>query len=144
MFDRQAFIDNILDHYENPRHRGHMDDPSVTMKGGNPGCGDIITVYLKLDDAERIQDVSFEGEGCTISQAAASILSEQIIGKSLEDVKNMDHTQFIEDLGREVVINRLKCATLALNTVKAAERKYHTQQAGSSADPGTNDEVMQF
>ena len=75
MFDRQAYIDNILDHYENPRHRGHMDDASVTMKGGNPGCGDIITVYLKLDDGERIQDVSFEGEGCTISQAAASILS---------------------------------------------------------------------
>src|SRR5438105_5341780 len=143
MFDRQAFIDNILDHYENPRHRGHLDDPSVTMKGGNPGCGDIIEVFLKLDDNERIADVSFEGEGCTISQAAASILSEQIIGKTLEDVKNMDHTQFIEDLGREVVINRLKCATLALNTVKAAERKFHAQQAGE-ASAAADEEVAQF
>jgi nitrogen fixation NifU-like protein len=143
MFDRQAFIDNLLDHYENPRHRGHMDDATVTIKGGNPGCGDIITVYLKLDEAERIQDVSFEGEGCTISQAAASILSEQIIGKTLEDIINMDHTQFVEDLGREVVINRLKCATLALNTVKAAERKFHMQQAENSAESGT-DEVIQF
>ncbi len=143
MFDRQAFIDNILDHYENPRHHGSIEDATVTMKGGNPGCGDIVTIYLKLDKDERIQDVSFEGEGCTISQAAASILSEQILGKTLEEVKNMDHTQFIEDLGREVVINRLKCATLALNTVKAAERKYHAQQAGQDA-VGTNDEVMQF
>ncbi|MCC7452407.1 MAG: SUF system NifU family Fe-S cluster assembly protein [Anaerolineae bacterium] len=146
MFDRQAFIDNILDHYENPRHRGKLDDATVTIKGGNPGCGDIIEAYLKLDENERIVDASFDGEGCTISQAAASILSEQIIGKTLQEVNDMDHTQFIEDLGREVVINRLKCATLALNTVKAAERKYHAQQAGeASAEPGTsNDEVINF
>ncbi len=142
MFDRQAFIDNLLDHYENPRHHGRLDDATVTMKGGNPGCGDIIEAYLKID-GDRITDVSFEGEGCTISQAAASILSEQIIGKTLDEVKNMDHTQFIDDLGREVVINRLKCATLALNTVKAAERKYREQQAGASATPGS-DEVVNF
>jgi nitrogen fixation protein NifU and related proteins len=143
MFDRQAFIDNILDHYEHPRHRGKLEDATVTLKGGNPGCGDIIQVYLKIDENDRIADVSFEGEGCTISQAAASILSEQIIGKTLEDVKNMDHTQFIEDLGREVVINRLKCATLALNTVKAAERKYRAEQNGEAASTGI-DEVTDF
>jgi nitrogen fixation NifU-like protein len=142
MIDRQALIDNILDHYEHPRHRGRMDGATVTMRGGNPGCGDIIQVYLKLD-GERITDVSFEGEGCTISQAAASILSEQIIGRMLDDVKNMDHTRFIDDLGRDVVINRLKCATLALNTVKAAERKYREQQAGTA--PGEADsEVVNF
>ncbi len=143
MFDRQAFIDNILDHYEHPRHRGKLEDATVTMKGGNPGCGDIIQVYLKIDENDRIADVSFEGEGCTISQAAASILSEQVIGKTLEEVKNMDHTQFIEDLGREVVINRLKCATLALNTVKAAERKFRAQQSGEPASTG-GDEVAEF
>jgi nitrogen fixation protein NifU and related proteins len=142
MFDRQAFIDNILDHYEHPRHRGKLQDATVAMKGGNPGCGDIIEVYLKLDENERIVDASFEGQGCTISQAAASILSEQIIGKTLEEVKNMDHTQFVEDLGREVVINRLKCATLALNTVKAAERKYHAQQSGEPTVG--DDEVTDF
>jgi nitrogen fixation protein NifU and related proteins len=141
MFDRQAFIDNILDHYENPRHRGKLKDATVTMKGGNPGCGDIIEVYLKVDENDRIADVSFEGEGCTISQAAASILSEQIIGQTLEDVKNMDHTQFIEDLGREVVINRLKCATLALNTVKAAERKYRAQQSGDTSAASTDEMI---
>ena len=146
MFDRQAFIDNILDHYEHPRHRGPMPDATVSIKGGNPGCGDIITAHLKVDDQERIIDASFEGEGCTISQAAASILSEQIIGKTLQEVENMDHTQFIEDLGRDVVINRLKCATLALNTVKAAERKYHEQQAqGSNTDALSNtNEVISF
>ncbi len=140
MFDRQAFIDNILDHYENPRHRGPMPDATVSIKGGNPGCGDIIEAHLKLDKDERIVDASFEGDGCTISQAAASILSEQIIGKTLAEVNDMDHTQFIEDLGREVVINRIRCATLALNTVKAAERKYHEQQ-GSAEHPH---EVIEF
>ena len=118
-----------------------MDGATVTMKGGNPDCGDIIQVYLKLD-GERIADFSFDGEGCTISQAAASILSEQIIGKTLEEVLNMDHTQFIDELGREVVINRLKCATLALNTVKAAERKYRQQLGGMAS--GNNDEVLNF
>src|SRR4051812_37652919 len=103
MFDRQAYIDNILDHYENPRHHGPMPDATVSIKGGNPGCGDIVTIYLKLDKNERIADVSFEGEGCTISQAAASMLTEQVIGKTLEDVKKMDHTEFDEDLGREIV-----------------------------------------
>ena len=145
MFNRQDFIDNLLDHYEHPRHHGPMPDATVSIKGGNPGCGDIVTVHLKLDPDERISDVSFEGEGCTISQAAASILSDQIIGKTLEDVNHMDHSQFVDDLGREVVINRLKCATLALNTVKAAERKYHEQQAhGSESDLVNDSQVVQF
>lgn len=128
MFDRQDYIENILDHYENPRHRGKMDDATVSIKGGNPGCGDIVTMYLKLDDQEHITDVSFDGKGCTISQAAADILSDQIVGKTLDEIKNMDQSEFIDELGREVVVSRPKCATLALSTVKAAERKYRDMQ----------------
>ena len=135
MFDRQAFIDNILDHYEHPRHRGPMLDATVSIKGGNPGCGDVIEAHLKVDGDDRVLDVSFEGQGCTISQAAASILSEQLIGKTLAEIETMDHEAFIEDLGREVVINRLRCATLALNTVKAADRKLKALRAGHS-EPG--------
>lgn len=131
MFDRQAYIDNILDHHENPRHHGTMLDPSVSIKGGNPGCGDIVTIYLKIDGDERITDMTFEGEGCTISQAAASILTDKVIGKTLEEIKAMSHEEFVDELGREVVISRPKCATLALNTVKAAERKFRAQQAGT-------------
>ena len=143
--DRQSQIEILLDHFNNPRNRVKMEGADVTMPGGNPGCGDVVTIFLKTDQ-EKVGEVSFVGSGCTISQAAASILSEQIIGKTLQEVNDMDHTQFIEDLGREVVINRLKCATLALNTVKAAERKYHAQQAGeASAETGkSNDEVINF
>jgi nitrogen fixation protein NifU and related proteins len=131
--DRQEFIDFILDHYENPRHHGPLDNPTVVMKGGNPGCGDIVTMYVRLDEDERIADVSFEGEGCTISQAAASIVTDKVLGKSLAEVSAMGAEAIVEDMGREVVATRLRCATLALNTLKAAEKKYRAGQAAQSA-----------
>jgi nitrogen fixation protein NifU and related proteins len=137
MSDRQEFIDFILDHYENPRHHGPMAQADVVMRGGNPGCGDIVTLYLKLAEGERIADVSFEGEGCTISQAAASMVTEKLIGKTLAEVTEMDAGALIEEMGREVVANRLKCATLAINTAKAAEKKYHAGQAARSAAEAT-------
>jgi nitrogen fixation protein NifU and related proteins len=130
MMSRQDYIDNILDHYENPRHHGAMDDATVSIKGGNPGCGDIVTVYLKVGEGERIEDVTFEGAGCTISQGAASILTEEILGKTLTELREMDANDFVDILGREVVVSRPKCATLALNTAKAAERKYRAALAG--------------
>ncbi len=140
MSDRQEFIDFILDHYENPRHHGALENPDVVMRGGNPGCGDIVTVYLKLDKNERIADVSFEGEGCTISQAAASIMTDKVLGKSLAEVTAMNHEVVVDEMGREVVSNRVRCATLALNTIKAAERKFRAGQAAhSAADAPTED-----
>jgi nitrogen fixation NifU-like protein len=140
MSDRQEFIDFILDHYENPRHHGALENPDVVMRGGNPGCGDIVTVYLKLDENERIADVSFEGEGCTISQAAASIMTDKVLGKSLAEVTAMNHEVVVDEMGREVVSNRVRCATLALNTIKAAERKFRAGQAAhSAADAPTED-----
>ncbi|MDP8926366.1 MAG: iron-sulfur cluster assembly scaffold protein, partial [Actinomycetota bacterium] len=77
--DRQLQIQFLLDHYQRPRHRGALVDADVQMPGGNPGCGDVVTVYLKgAGDHERIEGVSYEGEGCTISMAAASMLLEQV------------------------------------------------------------------
>jgi nitrogen fixation protein NifU and related proteins len=131
--DRQEFIDFILDHYQNPRHHGPLENPSVVMRGGNPGCGDIVTMYIRLNDAECVEAVSFEGEGCTISQAAASIVTEKVLGKSLAEIAEMGHDAVVEDMGREVVATRLRCATLALNTVKAAEKKYRAGQPVTSA-----------
>ena len=133
MPDRQEFIDFILDHYENPRHHGTMENPDVVMRGGNPGCGDSVTMYVRLDGGERVADVSFEGEGCTISQAAASIVTEKVIGKTLAEVTGLDARIVVDEMGREVVANRLRCATLALNTLKAAEKKYRAGQAAKNA-----------
>ena len=79
--DRQEAIDYLLEHYEQPRHQGALAEPDVTMPGGNPGCGDVITMYLSVDpQTQTVKEATFEGEGCTISQAAASILLEQMQG----------------------------------------------------------------
>ena len=67
--DRQDYIEIILDHYEHPRNKGRMEDADIQLGGGNPGCGDLITVYVKVGEDDRIERVTFEGEGCTISQA---------------------------------------------------------------------------
>ena len=87
---------------------------------------------LKLGPDERIVDVSFEGQGCTISQAA-SIVTEKVLGRTLNEVAHFGHELVVDEMGREVAENRIRCATLALNTVKAAGRKYHAGQAARSA-----------
>ena len=128
--DRQAQIDFILDHYESPRHYGPLTDASVVQKGGNPGCGDVVTFYLKVDGDGRITGISFEGEGCTISQAACSIVAEMFTGKRLADVEATTSDVILDILGREIAGTRLKCATLGLNTTKEAVRvlKRRTQE----------------
>jgi nitrogen fixation NifU-like protein len=120
-------IQILLDHYERPRHRGVLEDADVAMPGGNPGCGDVVTVYLKgAGDHAHIEDVSYEGEGCTISMAASSMLLEQVHNGDLtmDQVLEMDYNEMIEQLGRQIVASRPKCATLGLGTLKAAIRKY--------------------
>jgi nitrogen fixation NifU-like protein len=135
--DRQLQIQFLLDHYQRPRHRGALEDADVQMPGGNPGCGDVVTVYLKAtEDHEHIEDVSYEGEGCTISMAASSMLLEEVVEGNLtmEQVLEMDYNEMIEKLGRQIVASRPKCATLGLGTLKAAIRKYqkdrHLEIAG--------------
>ncbi len=134
--DRQEQIDFILDHFQQPRNRGALDPADVTMPGGNPGCGDVVTIYLNVDrETDRIAAVSFEGEGCTISQAAASILLEDMVGQSLSAVDVLDYNEMIERLGREVVSTRPRCATLALGTLKSAVKKYRIDRRRESGDP---------
>ena len=135
--DRQLQIQILLDHYQSPRHRGALEGADVEMPGGNPGCGDVVTVYLKgAGDHEHIEDASYEGAGCTISMAASSMLLEQIhVGDlTMDQVLEMDYNEMIEQLGRQIVASRPKCATLGLGTLKAAIRKY--QKDKRLADAG--------
>jgi len=122
--DRQAQIDFILDHYESPRHYGPLEDATVEQKGGNPGCGDVVTIYLTVSGDDRIEAISFEGEGCTISQAGASVVTEMFTGKTLADVEATPAEAILDLLGREIAATRLKCATLGLNTAKEAVRRF--------------------
>lgn len=131
--DRQAYIELLLDHYENPRNRGKLADADVVLGGGNPGCGDVVTIYLKIDDQDRIAAVTFEGEGCTISQAGASVVTELVTGKPLSEIEAMDLNAIIDELGRDVVISRTRCATLGLGTVKGAIAEYRRQQERAAA-----------
>ena len=133
--DRQEAIEYLLDHYQNPRNHGSLGPVDVTMPGGNPGCGDIVTIYLKVDDAgDHVEHVTFEGTGCTISQAAASILTEMVEGKPLAAIDEMDFKDMIDHLGREVVSTRPRCATLALGTLKAAITQYRNDKIRARLD----------
>jgi nitrogen fixation NifU-like protein len=124
--DRAEALENILDHYQNPRNYGEMPDADVSLKGGNPGCGDIITMYLKFN-GETLEKVTYTGEGCTISQAAASMLTETLPGLTLEEIEALDFGTVVDLLGDEMVKTRPKCSTLGLDTAKIASRQYHQE-----------------
>lgn len=124
MSDRRQFIDAILDHYENPRCHGALENADLVQTGTNPGCGDVVTIYVRLGENETVARIGFEGSGCTISQAAASVISDKVVGKTLAEISKLDHEIVAAELGPEVVTNRHRCATLALSTLQAAGKKY--------------------
>lgn len=108
---------NILDHYQNPRNFGTLPKPDISVEDSNPLCGDKIRMDLLVEDG-RVADVRFSGVGCSISRAAASMLTEEIKGKTLEEVKRIGRDEVLEMLGIELGPVRLKCALLALKTLK--------------------------
>ncbi|MBI1743325.1 iron-sulfur cluster assembly scaffold protein [Candidatus Acetothermia bacterium] len=122
--DRQEQIEFLLDHYENPRNKGKLENADAAMTWGNPGCGDIITMYANVGPDEKLTAVTFEGQGCTISQASASVLTEWIKGKTLADIESMGHEELIDLLGRDVVMTRTRCALLSLDALKLALKEY--------------------
>ena len=108
---------NILDHYQNPRNFGTLAKPDISVEDSNPLCGDKIRMDLLVEDG-RVKDVRFSGVGCSISRAAASMLTEEIKGKTLDEVKRIGRDEVLEMLGIELGPVRLKCALLALKTLK--------------------------
>ena len=129
MLTRQDYIENILDHHDNPRNKRRIEGAQIEASGGNPGCGDIVVMFATLDESGRITDAAFQGEGCTISQAAASMLTEELVGKTLDEVRGMSFEDVVEDMGKEVVSTRTRCATLALSVMKSASEDYSRRQA---------------
>ena len=124
--DRETRIAWLVDHQQHPRHRGKLEGADVRMPGGNPGCGDLLTAYLRVaPEGDRVAALTFEGEGCTLSQAAASILAERVNREhpSFAAVLAMSYEEMMELLGRDLVSSRPRCATLALGTLKAAVRR---------------------
>ncbi len=127
--NRAEIIDLLVEHARTPSHHGRLDDADIVLPGGNPDCGDVVTVFLRVDrEHDRVAAASFVGEGCTISQAAASVLMEQVQGVSLGEIEAMDGSDLMDTLGRDVVRMRPRCATLALSTLKGAVKRYRREQ----------------
>jgi nitrogen fixation NifU-like protein len=123
VLDRQGYIENLLDYYQNPRNKGRIEDATVSISGGNPGCGDVVTMYVKIEDGIA-KEVSFEGQGCTISQAGASMVAEKYQGEPIETIEQASTDDMIDEMGREVVVSRIRCASVGIGTLKGAIQQY--------------------
>jgi nitrogen fixation protein NifU and related proteins len=114
----ELYREHILEHYQRPRCRGTLDDATGSYEDANPLCGDRIRMDFKISD-NRIEKLRFSGTGCSISQASASMLCEAVEGKTLEEVRGFGREQVLEMIGIDLGPVRLKCALLALKTLKA-------------------------
>lgn len=124
--DRQQQIAQLVEHFGNPRHKQALQNADVVMPGGSPECGGSVIVYLKGDGNGKIEDLSWTGQGDTISMGATSIAMERVRdeGLTVQQVLDLDYDAFVEGLGREVIGSRTRNATLGLSTLKAAIRAY--------------------
>lgn len=109
----------IIDHYKNPQYRGHLDPNDIHFEDDNPLCGDHIEITLRVDESGKVVDGRFDGKGCAISQASADLLIESIIGKPVEEVKQLTKQDVLDLLGIDLGPVRLKCALLSLKVLKA-------------------------
>jgi nitrogen fixation NifU-like protein len=114
------YRDEILEHYRNPHNFGILEQPTTAKEGANPLCGDRITLMLGITDEGRIEEVAFTGRGCAISQASASMLTDEIKGKSLDEIAHMGSKDVLDNLGIEISPARMKCAMLSLETLREA------------------------
>ncbi len=113
------YREQIIDRFKNPRHKGELDPHDYSYEDDNPLCGDRIRIDVRVDGEERVTDATFSGVGCAISQASADLLTESIVGKSLDEVRRISKDDILEMLGIELGPVRLKCALLSLKVLKA-------------------------
>lgn len=128
---QDLYREHILDHYENPRYHGALEKADITHEESNPLCGDRIQVQVRLSDdggQARIADAAFTGEGCIISQAAASMLLEDVVGKPIAEVENMEPQHVLDLLGAPLTAARVKCALLGLKVLKTGIKMWKLRQ----------------
>jgi nitrogen fixation NifU-like protein len=132
----------ILDHYRNPRNKGKLSNADVSIHDSNPLCGDEIDIHLKIEE-EKVKDIKFEGRGCAISQASASMLTEMIMDKPLTTVKDLTREDILENIGlMNLGPARIKCALLSLKVLKLGMVRYYADKDPSSAERLTDDSKL--
>ena len=136
----QLYREVILDHYKNPRGHGLIEHADAEAEGQNPLCGDEVSIYVAFgEDGDTIDEVKFSGRGCAISQAATSMLTELVQGRSAQEVAALPRDELLDEIGIPLTPVRLKCALLGLSTLKLALHKAKgtplpEEWAGASAD----------
>lgn len=131
--DHEADIyqEHVLDHYEDPYHRGPCPAPTHRHEDDNPLCGDVVQVELRVDDLGRIQEAWFQGDGCCISQASASMLVEKIEGMTLDEARKFSAEEMLRLFGPRLTPNRQKCCLLSWRVLQAASAAPLENQSGN-------------
>ncbi len=119
-----VYTEIILDYYRHPRNKGQLENPQIHAKDSNPLCGDVVEMQMVLDGNNTVKDVRYSGQGCAISQASASMLTELIRGKSLDEIRKISKEDILSLIGGQLSAVRLKCALLSLKVMKTGVYSY--------------------